>query len=342
MSESNIQALKKEAEEQILSSDSLEQLEALRIHFMGKKGVLTTQLKEIGALPAEQRKEAGQDINQVKQFINQLLNDHKQHLQVAASLSRLENEKIDVTLPGRDQAVGSIHPVSRTMQRIQEIFISLGFDVATGPEIESDYYNFEALNIPPDHPARGMADTFYVDDDTVLRTHTSPVQIRYMQNTTPPIQVIAPGRVYRCDSDLTHTPMFHQIEGLVVDKDISFADLKGILVHFVQRFFEDDLQVRFRPSYFPFTEPSAEVDISCVLCKGSGCRVCKQTGWIEVLGCGMVHPVVLKNGGIDTEKYSGYAFGMGIERLTMLRYSINDLRLLFENDIQFLKQFGSY
>ena len=235
--------------------------------------------------------------------------------------------------------MGTLHPVSRTFKRMEDIFGRLGFDVATGPEIEDDYHNFEALNIPENHPARAMHDTFYIDEHVVLRTHTSPVQIRFMEENQPPIRVIAPGKVYRCDSDVTHTPMFHQLEGLCIDHDITFADLKGILIYFIQEFFEKDLPVRFRPSYFPFTEPSAEVDMGCVFCESKGCRICKQTGWLEVLGCGMVHPKVLKHGGIDSTIYSGYAFGLGVERLTMLRYGVNDLRLFFNNDLSFLRQF---
>jgi phenylalanyl-tRNA synthetase alpha chain len=265
----------------------------------------------------------------------------KTALETAALAERLAAEKIDVSLPGRGEANGGLHPVTRTMQRIQQIFGGAGFEVATGPEIEDDFHNFEALNIPSHHPARAMHDTFYFEEGTLLRTHTSPVQIRVMKDAEPPVKVIAPGRVYRCDSDLTHTPMFHQVEGFMVDEHVTFADLKGILNAFLHTFFErDDLDVRFRPSYFPFTEPSAEVDIQCVMCGGEGCRVCSHTGWLEVLGCGMIHPEVMKHVGIDSEKYSGYAFGMGVERLAMLRYGVNDLRLFFENDLRFLKQFA--
>ncbi len=254
--------------------------------------------------------------------------------------ARLGSESIDITLPGRGSRSGGKHPVSRTMERIEDLFAQLGFEVATGPEIEDDYHNFEALNIPAHHPARAMHDTFYFDPHTLLRTHTSPVQIRVMEKEGPPLRVIAPGRVYRCDSDVTHTPMFHQVEGLLVDKDVSFADLKGLLDDFLKHFFEKDLKVRFRPSYFPFTEPSAEVDMECVICGGEGCRVCSHTGWLEVLGCGMVHPKVFEHAGIDNEKFTGYAFGMGVERLAMLRYGVNDLRLFFENDLRFLQQFN--
>ncbi|HEX22052.1 MAG TPA: phenylalanine--tRNA ligase subunit alpha, partial [Chromatiales bacterium] len=260
-------------------------------------------------------------------------------LQQAALEAKLNAEAIDVTLPGRGQQNGGLHPVTRTLQRIESLFSQLGFEVAEGPEIEDDYHNFEALNIPQSHPARAMHDTFYFDEHTVLRTHTSPVQIRVMQERQPPLRIIAPGRVYRCDSDLTHTPMFHQIEGLLVDENVTFADLKGILDDFLRNFFEQDLKVRFRPSYFPFTEPSAEADIECVMCAGKGCRVCSHTGWLEVLGCGMVHPKVFEHVDINNEKYTGFAFGMGVERLAMLRYGVNDLRLFFENDLRFLRQF---
>lgn len=319
---------------------TLDELEKFRLEYLGKKGLITAQLKKIGGLPHAERKSFGHEVNVVRKAVEEGIETRRISLELGALNDKLAAEKIDISLPGRNaQFEGSIHPISQTIKRMEDIFTRIGFTIATGPEIESDYYNFEALNIPKSHPARAMHDTFYVDEKTVLRTHTSPVQIRYMHNTTPPIQVIAPGRVYRCDSDITHTPMFHQIEGLAIDKGISFADLKGVLIHFLQAFFEKDLGVRFRPSYFPFTEPSAEVDIECVFCEGKGCRICSKSGWIEILGCGVVHPEVLKHGGIDPEEYSGYAFGMGVERLTMLRYGVNDLRLFFENDIDFLKQF---
>ncbi len=318
---------------------SLQELDDLRVQLLGKKGEVTEQLKLIGSLPAEQRKSFGKEVNRIKGEIQDLISQHQQYLGEQLLRRQLESESIDVTQPGRNVDYGGVHPVSITTERISDIFDRLGFDVAEGPEVEDDYHNFEALNIPQDHPARAMHDTFYIDQHTVLRTHTSPVQIRYMREHKPPIRVIAPGRVYRCDSDVTHTPMFHQVEGLVIDDDITFADLKGVLTYFVQEFFEKDLGVRFRSSYFPFTEPSAEVDIECVFCDGQGCRVCKQTGWIEMLGCGMVHPKVLKHGNIDAQLYSGYAFGMGVERLAMLRYGVNDLRLFFENDLSFLRQF---
>ncbi|HSJ48064.1 MAG TPA: phenylalanine--tRNA ligase subunit alpha, partial [Gammaproteobacteria bacterium] len=297
------------------------------------------QLKTLGNLPHEERKAAGQKINEAKQAVQQAIEARRATLEQEEMASRLAADRIDVTLPGRGQRSGGLHPVTRTLERIQDLFAGMGFAVAEGPEIEDDYHNFEALNIPETHPARAMHDTFYFDAHTVLRTHTSPVQIRVMEEQAPPLRVIAPGRVYRCDSDLTHTPMFHQVEGLLVDKDVSFADLKGLLDQFLKHFFERDLGVRFRPSYFPFTEPSAEVDMECVMCGGKGCRVCSHTGWLEVLGCGMVHPKVFESVGIDNEQYTGFAFGMGVERLAMLRYGVNDLRLFFENDLRFLRQF---
>ncbi len=336
---SSLSGILRNAEDAIPGSRSLADLDDIRVRYLGKKGIITGQLKQIGELPPEQRKEFGQEVNRIKLRIAELIQSRNQELEVQETDRRLEEEKIDVTQPGRGQSTGALHPISRTIRRMETIFDRLGFDVATGPEIEDDYHNFEALNIPRNHPARAMHDTFYIDDHVVLRTHTSPVQIRYMHNTRPPIRVIAPGRVYRCDSDVTHTPMFHQLEGLCVDKDITFSDLKGILIYFIREFFEKDLPVRFRSSYFPFTEPSAEMDMGCVFCNSEGCRICNQTGWLEVLGCGMVHPEVLRHGRVDSEEYSGYAFGLGIERLTMLRYGVNDLRLFFNNDLSFLRQF---
>ena len=315
-------------------------LDQLRVDFLGKKGRLTDLLKGLGKLPADQRPAAGESINIAKRQIQEALDARRDVLVEQALAAQLAQETLDVTLPGRRQSAGGLHPVSRTIDRIQRLFESVGYSVAEGPEIEDDYHNFEALNIPGHHPARAMHDTFYINPSTVLRTHTSPVQVRVMEQGKPPFRMICPGRVYRCDSDLTHTPMFHQVEGLLIAEDVSFADLKGTLEEFLRAFFEADLAVRFRPSYFPFTEPSAEVDMSCVMCAGKGCRVCKQTGWLEVLGCGMVHPSVLEASGIDSEKYRGYAFGMGVERLAMLRYGVNDLRLFFENDLRFLKQFN--
>jgi phenylalanyl-tRNA synthetase alpha chain len=312
----------------------------VRVQYLGKKGLLTEQLKQLGKLPAEERPQAGQAINVAKKQVQQAIEARKEALQNAALAEALASERIDVTLPGRGHGAGGLHPVTRTLQRIEQLFSSMGFESAEGPEIEDDYHNFEALNIPAHHPARAMHDTFYIDAHRVLRTHTSPVQIRVMEERKPPFRIIASGRVYRCDSDLTHTPMFHQVEGLLVDENVSFADLKGLLDEVLKDFFErDDLAVRFRPSYFPFTEPSAEVDIECVICSGEGCRVCSHSGWLEVLGCGMVHPNVFAHVNVDNEAYTGLAFGMGVERLTMLKYGVDDLRLFFENDLRFLQQF---
>jgi len=315
-------------------------LDAVRVAYLGKKGELTAQLKNLGLLPAEQRPAAGQAINQIKVQIQELLETRKSALSDLAIASRLQTETVDISLPGRRSGAGGLHPVTLTMNRIDKMFGKLGFDVAEGPEVEDDFHNFEALNIPAHHPARAMHDTFYFDDGRLLRTHTSPVQIRVLENQEPPVRVIAPGRVFRKDWDLTHTPMFHQVEGLLIDENVSFSVLKGTLEEFLRLFFEkDDLKTRFRPSYFPFTEPSMEVDISCVICSGSGCRVCGHTGWLEMLGCGMVHPEVFRHSGVDSEKYTAYAFGMGVERLAMFRYGVNDLRLFFENDLRFLQQF---
>jgi phenylalanyl-tRNA synthetase alpha chain len=324
----------------VAGATDLRNLDDVRVRYLGKSGVFTEQLKKLGSLPADQRPRAGQVINGAKQALQQAIDARRAELEAAALEARLTAERIDVTLPGRGVRSGGLHPVTRTLQRIERLFADAGFRVAEGPEIEDDFHNFEALNIPAHHPARQMHDTFYVDERLLLRTHTSPVQIRVMSTEKPPLKVIAPGRVYRCDSDLTHTPMFHQVEGFMVDEQVTFADLKGILHDFLTGFFERELAVRFRPSYFPFTEPSAEVDIQCVMCNGGGCRVCKNTGWLEVLGCGMIHPEVFRHVGIDSEKYTGYAFGMGVERLTMLRYGVNDLRLFFENDLRFLRQFA--
>ncbi len=330
-----------DAERAVTAADDLRALDEVRVRYLGKSGLFTERLKRLGKLSPDERKTAGQTINRTKQAFQQSLEARKRLLEAAELERRLASERIDVTLPGRDPVSGGLHPVTRTMQRIEAFFASAGFEVAEGPEIEDDFHNFEALNIPAHHPARAMHDTFYFDEHLLLRTHTSPVQIRHMKHAEPPMKVIAPGRVYRCDSDLTHTPMFHQVEGFLVDEQVSFADLKGILNAFLHGFFErDDLEVRFRPSYFPFTEPSAEVDIQCVMCGGDGCRVCGHTGWLEVLGCGMIHPEVFRHVGIDSERYLGYAFGMGVERLAMLRYGVNDLRLFFENDLRFLKQFA--
>lgn len=314
-------------------------LEQLRVAYLGKKGALTERLKQLGALPPDERPQAGQWVNDAKQRLQSAIEERSQALNARQREQQLANENLDVTLPGRGLRIGGPHPVTRTLRRLEELFVRMGFQIAEGPEVEDDFHNFEALNIPTDHPARAMHDTFYFDGGLLLRTHTSPVQIRHMQAHTPPLRIIAPGRVYRRDSDVTHTPMFHQIEGLMVDENVSFADLKGVLHEFLAQFFERALKLRFRPSYFPFTEPSAEVDIECVMCSGTGCRVCKHTGWLEVLGCGMVHPEVFRHVGIDSERYTGFAFGLGVERLTMLRYGVNDLRLFYENDLRFLQQF---
>ena len=335
----NLEPLANEAKAAIAAADDGATLEQLRVDYLGKKGQITGLLKGLGKLSAQERPKAGALINVVKQELQELIGARKSALDSAAVEAQLAAETIDVTLPGRGQSTGGIHPVTRTMERMEDFFGAIGFDVVEGPEIEDDYHNFEALNIPAHHPARAMHDTFYVDEHTVLRTHTSPVQVRVMESQEPPLRIICPGRVYRCDSDLTHTPMFHQVEGLLIDEHSSFADLKGLIEDFLRAFFERELEVRFRPSYFPFTEPSAEVDIQCVNCGGNGCRVCSHTGWLEVMGCGMVHPKVFEYSNIDTEKYSGFAFGMGVERLAMLRYGVNDLRLFFDNDLRFLEQF---
>jgi phenylalanyl-tRNA synthetase alpha chain len=337
----SLEELEKQALDEIAAAADPAALDGVRVSYLGKKGQLTRQLKQLGALPAAERPAAGQAINQVKERVQQALEARRGGLQSSQLDARLASERVDVTLPGRGQPQGGLHPVTITMRRIEQLFRPLGFSVAEGPEIEDDHHNFEALNIPAHHPARAMHDTFYFDAHTLLRTHTSPVQVRVMERQPPPLRIIAPGRVYRCDSDLTHTPMFHQVEGLLVDEQVSFANLRGLLDEFLRAFFErSDLPVRFRPSYFPFTEPSAEVDIQCVICAGAGCRVCGQSGWLEVLGCGMVHPKVFEQVGIDNERYTGFAFGMGVERLAMLRYGVNDLRLFFENDMNFLKQFN--
>ena len=338
---SSLAELEQQALAEVAAATDPAALDAVRVRYLGKKGSLTDQLKQLGKLPAEERPAAGQAINRVKQAVQAGIEARNAALKAEQLNAKLASETIDVTLPGRGQQQGGLHPVTLTLRRIEALFRPLGFTVAEGPEIEDDRHNFSALNIPDHHPARAMHVTFYFDAHTLLRTHTSPVQVRVMETTQPPLRVIAPGRVYRCDSDLTHTPMFHQVEGLLVDEQVSFANLKGLLDEFLRAFFErDDLAVRFRPSYFPFTEPSAEADIQCVMCSGEGCRVCGYTGWLEVLGCGMVHPNVFDNVGIDNERYTGFAFGMGVERLAMLRYGVNDLRLFFENDLNFLEQFN--
>ncbi len=328
-----------EALQAITDSGDENSLEQLRVQFLGKKGSLTALLKSLGQLPAEERPAAGEKINLVKRQIQAALEVRKASLVEASLNAQLNQEVIDVTLPGRRQSAGGLHPITITIDRITSIFSSAGYDVAEGPEIEDEYHNFEALNIPSHHPARAMHDTFYVSPGTVLRTHTSPVQIRVMEDGKPPFRMICPGRVYRCDSDLTHTPMFHQVEGLLIDEGVSFADLKGTVEDFLHAYFEEEMPVRFRPSYFPFTEPSAEVDIGCVSCSGKGCRICGHSGWLEIMGCGMVHPHVLEMSNVDPKKYNGFAFGIGIERLAMLRYGVSDLRTYFENDLRFLQQF---
>ena len=330
------------AQGELAAADSLSVLDQVRVQYVGKKGLITERMKTLGTLPPDERKEAGALINHARDQFNAALEVRKSFLEAQELELRLSRETIDVTLPGRGQQTGGLHPVTLTLQRISELFARIGFESVEGPEVEDDFHNFEALNIPASHPARAMHDTFYFDEHTLLRTHTSPVQVRVMESRTPPLRVIAPGRVYRCDSDLTHTPMFHQVEGFLVDRNVSFADLRGVLYEFLTLFFEKDVQVRFRPSYFPFTEPSAEVDIECVICGGGGCRVCKQTGWLEVMGCGMIHPKVFGFVDIDPETYTGFAFGLGVERMAMLRYGINDLRLFFENDLKFLKQFPAF
>ncbi|RKQ61585.1 phenylalanyl-tRNA synthetase alpha subunit [Thermovibrio guaymasensis] len=334
-----IDKLKEEFTDKLKNVSNLEELEQLRVEYIGRKGKVTELLKKIPSLPPEERKEFGKACNQLKREIETLIKEKGKELKEKGKAEKLRKERIDITLPGRKRGLGALHPVTRTLKEIVRIFTSMGFSIAEGPEIETDFYNFEALNIPKGHPAREMQDTFYISEDVVLRTHTSPVQIRVMEKNSPPIQIIAPGKVYRKDADVTHTPMFHQVEGLMVDQKVTFADLKGVLEVFLREVFGSDTKVRFRPSYFPFTEPSAEVDIGCVICGGKGCKVCKGTGWLEILGCGMVDPAVFKAVGINPEVYQGFAFGMGVERIAMLKYGIDDLRLFFENDVRFLRQF---
>ncbi|MGD8351657.1 MAG: phenylalanine--tRNA ligase subunit alpha [Nitrospirota bacterium] len=317
------------------------EFEQMRVKYLGRKGLLTEQMKQIGSLPPEERKAFGQAVNELKGFISGEITARAASLREEELRGRLATESIDVTLPGRHVPYGSEHPISRTLNEIIDIFTRMGFGVEEGPEVELDYYNFEALNMPKDHPARDMQDTFYITGDSVLRTHTSPVQVRVMEKRKPPLRFIAPGKVYRCDADISHTPMFHQVEGLMVDADISFSHLKGVLEAFLHEMFGPRVPVRFRPSFFPFTEPSAEVDIGCTFCRDETgvCRVCKDSEWIEILGAGMVHPRVFEMAGCDPERYSGFAFGMGVERIAMLKYSIDDIRLFFENDLRFLRQF---
>ena len=339
--EQQLKSLKQEATEAFAEADSVLKLNELRVKYLGKKGSLTTILRGLGALSPEERPRVGQIVNEVRAELETALNEKNDSLKKAELLERLANEKIDVTLPGRINPIGHQHPLTLTLNRIKEVFLNMGFTVAEGPEVEQDHFNFEALNLPKDHPARDMQDSFYITEELLLRTHTSPVQARTMQANEPnsPIRIIAPGKVYRRDYDATHSPMFTQVEGLVVDKNISFSDLKGMLELFIHQIFDEKVGVRFRPSFFPFTEPSAEVDISCVMCKGKGCRVCKGSGWLEILGSGMVHPRVLEMSGYDPKEVSGFAFGMGVERIAMLLYGIDDLRLFYDNDLRFLRQF---
>jgi phenylalanyl-tRNA synthetase alpha chain len=339
---SDLAAVADQALREVAACSSLAALDDCRVRWLGKKGGLTEELKSLGALPASERPAAGARINAFKLRVQEAIEARRAQLESVEDEARLASGGIDVTLPGRGEQRGALHPVTRARLRIEAIFRGAGFQVAEGPEIEDDFHNFEALNIPANHPARALHDTFYFADGRLLRTHTSPVQIRALLTRGAPLAVIAPGRVYRSDADVTHSPMFHQVEGLVVDEDISFANLKAILHGFVEAFFERDLAMRLRASYFPFTEPSAEVDMSCVFCEGAGCRICKHTGWLEVCGCGMVHPNVLKACGVDPQRYTGYAFGAGIDRLAMLRYGVNDMRLFFENDLRFLEQFAAF
>jgi len=338
----DLKALAGRALAQIAGCADVAALEEARVRWLGKKGIFTEQLKALGTLPAAERPAAGARINEAKEKVQAAIEARRTELERADVARRLEAGRIDVTLPGRGEEPGGLHPVTQARLRIETLFRRAGFEVASGPEIEDDFHNFGALNIPANHPARAMHDTFYFPDGRLLRTHTSPVQIRALREHGAPLAIIAPGRVYRCDSDMTHSPMFHQLEGLVVDENISFANMKAVLHGFLQAFFERDLAMRLRPSFFPFTEPSAEVDMSCVFCDGKGCRVCKMSGWLEISGCGMVHPNVLRASGVDAERYTGYAFGAGIDRLAMLRFGVSDLRLFFENDLRFLRQFRTF
>jgi len=337
--ENELQSLETEAKEQLAQLSGIDQLEEFRIRYLGRKGRFTAIMRQLGTVSAEERPRLGQLANTVKKEIEKLFEEKSTSDTSSSGTDRRNGTAPDLTLPGRCPAAGSLHPVTRVMNEACQIFEQLGFSVAEGPDVETDHYNFEALNIPEHHPARDMHDTFYVSDSILLRTHTSPMQARIMEAQQPPLRVIAPGKVYRCDSDITHTAMFHQVEGFLVDRDISFADLKGVLTVFMREMFEQELPLRFRPSFFPFTEPSAEVDIACVMCNGAGCRVCKKTGWLEILGSGMIDPEVFKMVGYDPEIYSGFAFGLGIERIAMLKYGIDDIRLFYENDQRFLSQF---
>jgi len=334
--ENSIEEIEAKALQELAAAAGKDEIQDLSVTYLGRKGKLTQFLRNISILPPDKRPDAGKSANILKKRLEQEFRTALEKMDLAEAR---RVEAIDVSLPGRPVPLGTLHPITQIIREICAIFQKLGFDIAEGPEVESDYYNFEALNIPKNHPARDMQDTFYVSENIVLRTHTSPLQIRMMEKQKPPIRIVAPGKVYRCDSDITHTPMFHQVEGLLVDENISFGDLKGVLTAFVHQMFDEQTSLRFRPSFFPFTEPSAEVDILCVMCRGNGCRVCSQTGWLEVLGSGMVHPAVFENVGYDTSRYNGFAFGMGVERITMLKYGIDDIRKFFENDYRFLKQF---
>jgi phenylalanyl-tRNA synthetase alpha chain len=336
--EQDLRQLQSEAEAALTSLENLKDLEELRVRYLGRKGLFTSLLRQLGQVSPEARPRLGKLANQIKEELEQKFADRKSALTGSETAALVE--QIDLSLPGRVAPFGRLHPVTQIMDEVCSIFVDLGFAVAEGPDVELDYYNFEALNIPQHHPARDMHDTFYISDSILLRTHTSPMQIRAMEKTEPPLRIIAPGKVYRCDSDITHTPMFHQVEGFLVDRKVSFADLKGVLTVFCQKMFgQDDIGLRFRPSFFPFTEPSAEVDIGCVICRGKGCRVCKQTGWLEILGAGMIDPEVFRMVDYDPEEFSGFAFGLGIERIAMLKYGIDDIRLFYENDLRFLRQF---
>jgi phenylalanyl-tRNA synthetase alpha chain len=332
-----VQELREEALKKIERAATPEALEALRIQYLGRKGALTQILRGLAQLDPAERRRLGQEANLAKEALEAALAQALETIRTA--VRRAAAPVLDVTLPGRRLPRGRLHPLTRTSREICDIFLHLGFETVTGPEVELDWYNFEALNIPPDHPARDMQDTFYINDQVLLRTHTSPMQVRTMERRRPPVRIIAPGKVYRRDSDITHSPMFHQVEGLLVDRGVTFADLKGVLTAFVHEMFSPEVGLRFRPSYFPFTEPSAEVDIECVICRGEGCRVCKITGWLEVLGAGMVHPAVFEAVGYDPEEFTGFAFGLGVERIAMLKYGIDDIRLFFDNDLRFLRQF---
>lgn len=337
--EEHVKEIKEKAEEELESIHSIEALKECRIKYLGKKGVITSILRKMGSVKKEERPIIGRLANEVKVYLEEKLEEREIFLTKKERERSLDREKIDITLPGAKATLGGSHPITQVIEEVKETFIGLGFEVAQGPEIETDYYNFVALNIPQDHPARDMQDTFYFTGDLLLRTQTSPVQIRVMEKESPPIRIIAPGKVYRCDADITHSPMFHQIEGLYVDEGVSFSHLKAVLNLMAREIFGEGRSIRFRPSYFPFTEPSAEVDVSCIVCNGQGCRVCSFSGWMEILGAGMVHPKVLTMSGVDSEKYTGFAFGMGMERIAMLKYGIDNIRLLFENDSRFLHQF---